>query len=412
MAVNLPPPGELHPVPGVAIGTTFAGIKNSAVAAAPGRQDLVVVLLAEASTVAGVFTTNSFRAAPVLLAEEAIARGGVRALVINSGNANAATAAPGLEDARRVCEALADAAELPEGSVAPFSTGVIGVRLPVGRMVDALPAAVKSAAPDRWPDAARAIMTTDTGPKAFSRRLEIGGATVTFTGIAKGAGMIKPNMATMLGYVCCDARISQGCLGELVRQVADRSFNRITIDGDTSTNDAFVVCATGQAQHPLIDGPADPGYEVLAEALTGISQDLAQAIVRDGEGATRFVTVRVEGGANAEECLRVAYTVAESPLIKTAVFAGDPNWGRFCMAIGRSGIADLDTSGVNLYLDDVCVARGGLMADDYTEADGARVMAQPEFTVRIELGRGAAAETVWTTDLSYDYVKINAEYRT
>jgi len=224
--------------------------------------------------------------------------------------------------------------------------------------------------------------------------------------------MIKPNMATMLGYVCCDARISQGCLKDLVRKVADRSFNRITIDGDTSTNDAFVVCATGQAGHPLIDGPDDSGYEVLAEALTGISQDLAQAIVRDGEGATRFVTVRVAGGANADECLRVAYTVAESPLIKTAVFAGDPNWGRFCMAIGRSGIPDLDTSRVNLFLDDVCVARGGLMAEDYTEADGARVMGQPEFSVHIDLGRGDAAETVWTTDLSYDYVKINAEYRT
>jgi len=412
LAVNLPPVGDLHPVPGVSPGTQFAGIKTSSVPAAPGRHALVVMLLAEGSTVAGVFTTNSFRAAPVLLAEESIARGNVRALVINSGNANAATAEPGLEDARRVCRALAEQAGLPAGSVLPFSTGVIGVRLPVERMIDALPAAVQSAAPDRWADAARAIMTTDTGPKAFSRRVEIGGATVTLTGIAKGAGMIKPNMATMLGYVCCDARISQDCLRDLVRKVADRSFNRITIDGDTATNDAFVVCATGQAGHPLIDGPDDPGYEVLAEALTGISQDLAQAIVRDGEGATRFVTVRVAGGASAEECLRVAYTVAESPLIKTAVFAGDPNWGRFCMAIGRSGIPDLDTSRVNLFLDDVCVARGGLMADDYTEADGARVMGQPEFSVHIELGRGDAAETVWTTDLSYDYVKINAEYRT
>jgi len=412
MAVNLPPLGELYPIPGVAIGTTFAGIKQSVAAAAPGREDLVVMLLTEGSTVAGVFTTNAFRAAPVLLAEAAIARGGVRALVINSGNANAATAEPGLEDAQRVCEALAGAAGLLQGSVVPFSTGVIGVRLPVQRMVDALPAAIDSAVPERWPDAARAIMTTDTGPKAFSRRVEIAGATVTLTGMAKGAGMIKPDMATMLSYVCCDARVSQRCLSDLVKKVADRSFNRITIDGDTSTNDAFVVCATGRAGHPLIDGTDDPGYGVLAEALTGISQDLAQAIVRDGEGATRFVTVRVEGGGNAEECLRVAYTVAESPLIKTAVFAGDPNWGRFCMAIGRSGITDLDTSGVNLYLDEVCVARGGLMADDYTEADGARVMGQPEFTVRIELGRGDAAETVWTTDLSYDYVKINAEYRT
>tara|TARA_Y100001933_G_scaffold13946_4_gene12139 strand:- start:277 stop:1515 length:1239 start_codon:yes stop_codon:yes gene_type:complete len=412
MAVNLPPLGELHPVPGVAIGTTFAGIKKTSAAPPPGRQDLVVMLLPEGSVAAGVFTRNAFRAAPVILAEQAIARGGVRALVINSGNANAATAAPGLEDARQVCDAAADAAGVPRGSVLPFSTGVIGVRLPVDRMVEAMPAAVASARADRWADAARAIMTTDTGPKAVSRQVEVGGATVTVTGIAKGAGMIRPDMATMLGFVCTDAKIDGACLAGLVRRAADASFNRITVDGDTSTNDAFVVCATGQAEHPVVSGEQDPGYTALAEALTDVARLLAQAIVRDGEGATRFVTVRVEGAATGAEALDVAYTIAESPLIKTAIFAGDPNWGRFCMAIGRAGVADLDTAGVDLFLDDVCVARGGLMADDYREEDGARVMAQPEFTVRVVLGRGDAAETVWTTDLSYEYVKINAEYRT
>lgn len=412
MAVNLPPPGELLPVPGVRLGTAYARIKQSAAAVAPGKQDLLVMLLDAGSTVAGVFTTNAFRAAPVLVAEAAIARGGVRALVVNSGNANAATAGPGLEDARRVCAELARVADLPEGSVLPFSTGVIGVRLPVERVVAVLGEAVAEARGDRWEAAARAIMTTDTAPKAVSRRVQVAGAPVTITGIAKGAGMIKPDMATMLGYVACDARIEQRCLAMLVRQVADASFNRITIDGDTSTNDSFVVCATGLADHALISGPDDAGYAELAAALTDVARTLAQFIVRDGEGATRFVTVRVEGGATAGECLRVAYTVAESPLIKTAIFAGDPNWGRFCMAIGRAGVEGLDTGRVNLYLDDVCVARSGLMADDYSEADGAGVMAQPEFTVRIDLGRGGASETVWTTDLSYDYVKINAEYRT
>lgn len=412
MAVNLPPLGELLPVPGVSVGTAFAGIKASATAAAPGKQDLVVMLLAEGSVTAGVFTRNAFRAAPVLLAEATIARGGVRALIINSGNANAATAEPGLQDAHQVCEALAREASLPEGSVLPFSTGVIGVRLPVDRMIKALPQAVSAARDDRWADAARAIMTTDTAPKALSRRIDVAGTPVTITGMAKGAGMLKPDMATMLGYVCCDANVDQDCLDALVRQVADASFNRITVDGDTSTNDAFIMVATGVADHPRIASPDGDGYGALAQGLTEVAQKLAQWLVRDGEGATRFVTVRVEGGASPEECLRVAYTVAESPLIKTAIFAGDPNWGRFCMAIGRAGVPDLDTARVNLFLDDVCVARGGLMAEEYEEADGARVMAQAEFEVRIELGRGEATETVWTTDLSYDYVKINAEYRT
>jgi glutamate N-acetyltransferase/amino-acid N-acetyltransferase len=265
---------------------------------------------------------------------------------------------------------------------------------------------------DGWERAARAIMTTDTVPKAISSRVDVDGTPVTLTGMAKGSGMIKPDMATMLGYLCCDASIDQSCLDELVRDVANASFNRVTVDGDTSTNDAFLICATGAAGNRRIGSPDDAGYADLKAALTDVATTLAQWIVRDGEGATRFVTVRVEGGSSAEECLQVAYTVAESPLIKTAVFAGDPNWGRFCMAIGRAGVDGLDPSAVSLYLDDVCVARGGLIADDYTEAAGAEVMARQEFVVRIDLGRGCASETVWTSDLSYDYVRINAEYRT
>lgn len=409
MAVNLPPLGDLLPVPGVRLGTASARVKASS---APGRQDLVVMLLPEGATVAGVFTRNAFRAAPVLVAEDVLARGRVRGFVINSGNANAATAEPGVEDARRIANEVARVADLPPDSVLPFSTGVIGVRLPVDRMLAALPDAVAGAREDRWADAARAIMTTDTAPKAVSRRIEIDGRPITITGMAKGAGMLRPDMATMLAYVCCDASVDHSTLRSLVRRVADASFNRITVDGDTSTNDAFVVAATGQAGTPTITGPESSGYGALLDGLTEVARTLAQYLVRDGEGATRFVTVTVTGGASSEECLKVAYTVAESPLIKTAIFAGDPNWGRFCMAIGRAGLANLDTNRVNLYLDDVCVARGGLMAAEYTEADGARVMAQPEFEVRIELGRGEAAETIWTTDLSYDYVKINAEYRT
>lgn len=411
MAVNLPPLGELLPVPGVTLGTAYARVKN--VSSPPAdKQDLVVILLTDGARVGGVFTRNAFRAAPVLLAEQRIAAGNVRALVINSGNANAATAEPGLEDAGMVCAAVAAAADLPDESVIPFSTGVIGVRLPVERMNGAVPQAVAAARDDAWARAARAIMTTDTGPKAVSRRIDVAGVPVTITGMAKGAGMLKPDMATMLAFVCCDAVIEQGCLDALVRDVADASFNRISVDGDTSTNDAFVVCATGLAGHGLIRSVDDPGYAELAAGVREVAVALAQSLVRDGEGATRFVAVQVDGGADPTECLRVAYTVAESPLIKTAIFAGDPNWGRFCMAIGRAGIAGLETSRVNLFLDDVCVAHGGLMADDYSEADGARVMAQDEFRVRIELGRGDASETVWTTDLSYDYVKINAEYRT
>ncbi len=408
MAVNLPGVGKLLAVPGVLLGVADAGIK----ARNTRRDDMVVIALPAGVSVGGVFTRNAFRAAPVEIAAARVAAGGVRALVINSGNANAATGEPGRGDALAVCDAVASALGIPADAVAPFSTGVIGQRLPVDAMLAGAAAACGRLVADGWEAAARAIMTTDTQPKVVSHQIQIDGKPVTLTGMTKGAGMIKPDMATMLAFVCCDAVISADCLTLLTREVADRSFNRITVDGDTSTNDSFVVCATGLAGHAAITSPDDAAYAALREGLAVLAADLAQRIIRDGEGATKFVTVRVCGGASSAECLAVAYTVAESPLIKTAIFAGDPNWGRFCMAIGRAGIEQLDTTRVNLYLNDVQVAAGGLVADGYQEADAAAVMAQAEFEVRIELGRGECEEVIWTTDLSYEYVRINAEYRT
>jgi len=408
LAVNLPGVGKLLAVPGVLLGVADAGIK----ARNTRRDDMVVIALPAGVSVGGVFTRNAFRAAPVEIAAARVAAGGVRALVINSGNANAATGEPGRGDALAVCDAVASALGIPADAVAPFSTGVIGQRLPVDAMLAGAAAACGRLVADGWEAAARAIMTTDTQPKVVSHQIQIDGKPVTLTGMTKGAGMIKPDMATMLAFVCCDAVISADCLTLLTREVADRSFNRITVDGDTSTNDSFVVCATGLAGHAAITSPDDAAYAALREGLAVLAADLAQRIIRDGEGATKFVTVRVCGGASSAECLAVAYTVAESPLIKTAIFAGDPNWGRFCMAIGRAGIEQLDTTRVNLYLNDVQVAAGGLVADGYQEADAAAVMAQAEFEVRIELGRGECEEVIWTTDLSYEYVRINAEYRT
>jgi glutamate N-acetyltransferase/amino-acid N-acetyltransferase len=408
MAVNLPPLGELLAVPGVVLGTCCAEIR----AHSPRRDDLAVIAMPPGTTVAGVFTGSAFRAAPVEIASTRITAGGVRALVINSGNANAATGEPGHADALEICSAVAEALGIAPEGVAPFSTGVIGERLPVAQMVAAAGATCANLATDAWEAAARAIMTTDTQPKVVSREIRINGHSVTLTGMAKGSGMIKPDMATMLAFICCDAVITGDCLRALTRRIADSSFNRITVDGDTSTNDSFVVCATGVAGHEPITSEQDPGYATLREGIEELAIDLAQRVIRDGEGASKFVTVRVCGGASSSECLRVAYTVAESPLVKTAIFAGDPNWGRFCMAIGRAGIADLDTAGVNLYLNDVQVAAAGLVAHDYSEAAAAAVMAQDEFEVRIELGRGTYEEVIWTTDLSYEYVRINAEYRT
>ena len=407
MAVNLPPLGELAPVPGVRLATACAGIKQRR------RDDLAIMALDRGTAVAGVFTQNAFRAPPVIIASDRIRTGNPRLLLINSGNANAATGTAGFDDASVLCEHAANCldAGFAGESVLPFSTGVIGERLPVTAMRSAIEQAVPKLSEGHWANAARAIMTTDTAPKAESRRLRVGGKTVTITGIAKGAGMIKPDMATMLAFLCCDASIAGGALRELTRQVADRSFNRVTVDGDTSTNDSFVICATGCAGNTEIRGPG-PAYEALRAGLEAVAAALAERIVRDAEGATKFVTVHVGGGATDTECLRVAYTLAESPLVKTAIFAGDPNWGRFCMAIGRAGVPNLDPNGVSLTLDGVVVARGGLVAEDYDESAAAAVMNRDEYGIHIDLGRGARSATVWTSDLSYEYVRINAEYRT
>ena len=404
MAVNLAPPGLLLPVPGVRIGSACAGIKQTE------RHDIALFEFAPGTRVAGVYTQSHFAAAPVMLARERQSQS--RAWVVNSGNANAATGQPGTEDAQQVCAEAARLLQIPDTEVQPFSTGVIGERLPVQKMNSALSQASAALSEDGWLAAAGAIMTTDTVAKGVSKQLDIDGTTVTVTGIAKGSGMIKPDMATMLAYVACDARVAEGVVEVLIREAVSHSFNRVTVDGDTSTNDCFMLACTGQADNKIIDGPHHPSYQALAQAITQIATELAQALVRDGEGATKFVTVRVTGGRTADDCLAVAYTVAESPLVKTALFAGDANWGRFCMAIGRAPVSGLDPQRVQLWLDDVRVAQDGLMATDYTDAQGAAVLAQEEFVVHIDLGQGTAAETVWTTDLSYDYVRINAEYRT
>jgi glutamate N-acetyltransferase/amino-acid N-acetyltransferase len=408
MAVNLlpPDPAKILPVAGVELGFAEAGIRKR------GGRDVMLMRLAPGSRVAGVFTQNSFAAAPVQVCREHLARGGaIRALVVNAGNANCGTGAAGLAAARRSCEAVAASLGCDPVEVLPFSTGVILEDLPVDRLVAALPQAVASLDAGHWADAASAIMTTDTVPKAASRTAEVGGARVTVTGIAKGVGMLQPNMATMLAYLATDARIGQDALAKLVRETADASFNRVTVDGDTSTNDSFVVVATQQAGHPEVTHGSS-GYQALAEAVAGVARELAQAIARDGEGATKFITIRVEGAASEAEAARVGKAVAHSPLVKTAFFASDPNLGRLIAAIGNAGIADLDTSRVDLWLADVKVIDRGGRAASYREEDGARVMKPPEIAMRVSLGRGQAATTVWTCDFSYDYVKINAEYRT
>ena len=401
MAVNLPPMGDLNPIDGISLGAAQAGVRYR------DRLDLAVVLLDPGSVVGGVFTRNAFCAAPVVVARERL--GGARGLVINSGNANAATGKRGLADARATCAHLAAKSGVEDHEVLPFSTGVIGEFLDMDAVRRGIDAAVANARPAGWTDAARAIMTTDTEPKAVSVRGAVNGRGVNATGMVKGSGMIRPDMATMLAFLGTDAPLTASAANALARDLAERSFNRLTIDGDTSTNDAFVVMATGAAGGDAISSPSD-AYDELLDLLTPLVVELAERTVRDGEGATKFVTVRVEEGANAAECLQVAYTIAHSPLVKTALFAGDPNWGRFCMAIGRAG-ADIDPNAVDLYLDDVQVASGGLVAQTYTEQAGAAVMSQDEFTVRVLLGRGTATETVWTSDFSYEYVRINAEYR-
>lgn len=408
MPVNLPVPvaADLHPVAGVRIGVTEAGVRKA------NRKDLTVFLLDEGASVAGVFTQNRFCAAPVQVSREHLAAGqGIRAMVINTGNANAGTGAAGLANARATCVALAQALGVAPEQVLPFSTGVIMEELPVDRIVAGLPAAIAAALPDNWATAAAGIMTTDTQPKAYSRQVVLGGKTVTVTGISKGAGMIRPNMATMLGYVATDAAIAPALLQDLVKELADGSFNRVTIDGDTSTNDSFVLVATHQAGNAEVTGWSSPEAQALKAALLEVSRLLAQAIVRDGEGATKFITVQIDGGKTEEECRLAAYAIAHSPLVKTAFFASDPNLGRILAAVGYAGITDLDQTKIDLFLDDVHVVVNGGRNPAYQEADGQRVMKQPEITVRVNLGRGTASQTVWTCDFSHDYVTINADYR-
>ena len=408
MPVNLAAPvaSDLHPIAGLRIGVAEAGIRKA------NRKDLTVFLLDEGAAVAAVFTQNRFCAAPVQVCRTHLEGGhGIRAMVVNTGNANAGTGADGLQRARATCEAVARQLGLQAAQVLPFSTGVIMEPLPVERITAGLPAAIADAQPAHWARAAEAIMTTDTLPKAFSAQVQIGGATVSVTGTAKGAGMIRPNMATMLGFLATDACIDPALMQPLARELADRSFNRITIDGDTSTNDSFVVVATQRAAHAPITSWDSVDGQALKAAMASVAQQLAQAIVRDGEGATKFITVRVEGGRAGAECRQVAYAIAHSPLVKTAFFASDPNLGRILAAVGYAGIDDLDQSGIDLYLDDVHVAVQGGRNPDYREEDGQRVMQQSEITVRVLLGRGDAHDTVWTCDLSHDYVTINADYR-
>ena len=408
MPVNLPliDPAQLHAVAGVRWGITEAGVRKA------GRKDLSVMLLDAGASVAGVFTSNRYCAAPVQVCREHLAQGSaVRALVINTGNANAGTGAPGLAHARQTCDALASLLQCAPAQILPFSTGVIMEPLPVERIVAALPAALAHAQAAHWAQAAEGIMTTDTQPKAASVQVNIGGKAVNITGISKGAGMIRPNMATMLGFVATDANIDPALLPALVKTLADGSFNRITIDGDTSTNDSFMLIATHQAGHAQITSLDSADGQALFKGLMQVARQLAHAIVRDGEGATKFITVQVEGGRTAQECRLVAYAIAHSPLVKTAFFASDPNLGRILAAVGYAGITDLDQGLIELHLDDVHVVSQGGRRPEYREEDGQRVMKGSEITVRVGLGRGTATDTVWTCDLSHDYVTINADYR-
>jgi glutamate N-acetyltransferase/amino-acid N-acetyltransferase len=396
---------EFFPIAGVRLGIGSAGIKK------PGRKDLVIFELEPGSRVAGIFTRNQFCAAPVILSRRHLAEGEPRYLLINTGNANAGTGERGMNDAQTCCQALADAAGVSPSAVLPFSTGVIGEPLPVEKILTALPAVLANTAENRWAEAASGIMTTDTRPKGASCQLDLDGHTVSISGISKGAGMIRPNMATMLGFIATDASIAPDALATLASELGEQSFNRITIDGDTSTNDACMLVASGRYGGPEItrDSPLLPK---LRAALQQIYLDLAHAIVRDGEGATKFVTIEVSHAHSQQEALDVAYTVAHSPLVKTALFASDPNWGRILAAVGRAGVDNLDLNALEIHLGDVCLVRNGGRADDYSEARGQAVMDREEITIAIDLKRGEVQERVWTCDFSHDYVTINAEYRT
>ena len=404
MPVNLPPLPPLHPVAGIRLGTTSAGIRK------PNRRDLVLIECAAGTRAAATFTRNRFCAAPVTVAREHLAADSPRLLMINTGFANAGTGEPGLRDARDCCQAAANLFGYAGTEVIPFSTGVIGERLPVDRIVAGLPTCRGALHTDGWVEAAHGIMTTDTQPKGSARQLNMGGKTVTVTGIAKGAGMIRPDMATMLAFVATDAALTQAALDAMVRDAVNRSFNRITVDGDTSTNDACVLLATGQAGNREIDAGSTDYASLLAVVRT-VFVELAQAIVRDAEGATKFITVDVRGGASEADCLDVAYTIAHSPLVKTAFFASDPNWGRILAAVGRAPISHLDVGRVAIFLNDVCVVQNGELAADYTETSGQAVMRQAEIRIGVDLGAGDASARVWTSDLSHDYVSINADYR-
>jgi glutamate N-acetyltransferase/amino-acid N-acetyltransferase len=408
MPVNLNPPvaAQLLAVAGVTLGVAEANIKRE------NRKDLLVMQLCEGARVAGVFTKNRFCAAPVIVAKEHLVLAeGIRALVVNTGNANAGTGEQGLQDARATCAALAGLLACKPSQILPFSTGVIMEPLPVAKIAAGLPAAVSNMVADNWFDAAQAIMTTDIVAKAISRQVVVDGETVTITGIAKGSGMIHPNMATMLGYIATDAGISQSLLQQMVSEAANRSFNCITVDGDTSTNDSLMLIATGKSVLTEVSSVNSAAYDRLLEAVVEVAIFLAQAIVRDGEGASKFITIKVEGGRCEEECKKIAYAIAHSPLVKTAFFASDPNLGRILAAIGYAGVEDLDVATLKLYLDEVLVAENGGRAASYSESDGQRVMAQSDITIRVVLGRGERDVTLWTCDFSYDYVKINASYR-
>ena len=408
MPVDLAPPdpAHLYPISGLRIGVVEAGIRKA------GRKDLTLFLLDAGASVGAVFTSNRFCAAPVQICQSHLASGAaIRALLINTGNANAGTGADGLARARSTCDAMAQRLGIEAAQVLPFSTGVIMEPLPAERIIAGLDAAISAAKEDNWLAAAQGIMTTDTVPKAFGTQITIAGKTISVTGISKGAGMIRPNMATMLGYIATDACVAPALLQPLAKALAQASFNRITVDGDTSTNDSLVLVATNKAAHAPISALDSPEGQALYQGLLKVVLQLAQAIVRDGEGATKFITVQVDGGASAEECALVAYAIAHSPLVKTAFFASDPNLGRILAAVGYAGITDLDTDGIELYLDDVHVATRGGRNPAYQEADGQRVMKQSEILVRVGLGRGQASHTVWTCDLSHEYVSINADYR-
>jgi glutamate N-acetyltransferase/amino-acid N-acetyltransferase len=404
MAVGSGDYGTLYAVPGVRLAAVSAGIKK------PGRLDVVLFELSEGSVTAGVFTTNAFCAAPVVLSKRHLAARMPRYFLINTGNANAGTGEPGLTAALRCCQSLATLSCIEETGVLPFSTGVIGELLPDEKVTAVLPEALRELAPENWDLAARGIMTTDTRPKAASRQLTLGGKELTITGITKGAGMIKPNMATMLAYVCTDIALTAEEAQALVRAAADKSFNRVTVDGDTSTNDCCMLTATG-ASGVSFAGLAQEERARFVAVLNEVCVDLATAIIKDGEGATKFVTIDVEGGADTEECLKVGYAIGESPLVKTALFASDPNWGRILAAVGRAGLRDLDLEAIGIWLDEVKIVERGARAASYTEEQGQRVLKQEAFTIRVSLGRGKASERLWTCDFSHDYVSINADYR-